>query len=78
MKNVDFRWLDIGINLWSLIFLTACTFLIVTRVKSLLWKCICLSIEGLALWFLPALFANLLLVLMVSIIVANDRIAGRP
>lgn len=74
---MNFRWLDIGINLWSVLFLAACTFLIVARVKSLLWKCICLGIEGLALWFLPVLFANLLLALMVSIIVVNDRIAGR-
>lgn len=74
---MNVRWLDIGVNVWSLIFLAACTFLIVTRVRSLLWKCICLAIEGLALWFLPTMFANLSLVLLVSIIVANERAAGR-
>jgi hypothetical protein len=74
---VNVRWLDIGVNVWSLIFLAACTFLIVTRVRALAWKCICLAIEGLALWFLPTMFANLSLVLLVSIIVANERAAGR-
>jgi hypothetical protein len=68
-----FQLFDRALNLWSLFFLLVCIYVIITKVKSILWKVLLLGIGLLAVWFLPVFLTNTILILIVVFIRANEQ-----